>query len=539
MASPEPSPPPRPRLRLLLGVALATGLAAALMLLQHGGWLMALGRRPGTAHWVVLGSFGLGWALLVGPGARRAAERPLRLLLLGLLPLGLGGLAAGLTSGNLPQVDELRGHCDLLLAVSFEAGRLWMLGLLGTGALWLGCVPSLAARLPSGPARPSGALRGRWVMPALAALWALAVLLAFLDPLMPERGAVGGAAERGLWALALGLPALLAVGHGLRRASGPLASGAAAALGLAASGGLLLLALAGWVGGLLLGLGIPAFDWPGASFESSLVLATGLRSLGPALACGALLAAGCGLLGASRQNRRELLGLLGALAVVAALGASALSEQGAQFTERCQGLKLPGLHLPEARAGAVREPPDGPLGPTLWLTPGGAMLDDEFLPPGEARLPAAPAPGLRLRLALDRDAPLGRLGQWLVAAREAGYPRAGLVLLPAPPDEGRCALERRVFGLCLSARVAEFWLLPLELQGPPAALRLRLGPGGAELELGDLFRLRLPDPAPAWPAGARLELLLAAPEMKLGAFVRWLSALRGEERGRLELLLRP
>jgi hypothetical protein len=488
---PEEAGPRAPRLRLLCGALAAAGLGALALAWQGGTAWAGLPGQAGPTHAVVLAGFLLALGLLAGPLAPRLAERPLLPLLVGFLPLGLGALLAGLTAGNLPGVADLKGHCDLLLAVGFEAELLWALGLLGTAALWLGCLPAL---LPLLPAAPEGPLRGRAVQGGALALWAGAVAVAFVDGLMPERAAVGGAAVRGLWPLALGLPALVLAAHALRRAGGPRPAGAALAVAWTALGGLLCLALAAWLGAHAWGLEVMAFEleglgatpvWPGDALEASLVAATALRGLGPALALALAVAAGVAGWRSTRAGRRQALGLLGGSAAAALLALALLTEQAGAFEERCLGLSAPGLELGLADPGLPWAEDEARV---LWLFPQGMAFDDQPLDPRAPRLPAPDAPGERLLVALDRAAPAGRLLDALELAGRSGWGRFGLLLRPPPPDPGRCALEQRAFGLCLSARVDALRALPLAGPGEaptpgPGRLLANVLLGAEETEL--------------------------------------------------------
>jgi len=576
--SPSPQAGPAgaraPRLRLLLGALAAAGLGALALVWQGGAaWAGLLG-QAGTAHAIELAGFLLALGLLVGPVASRLAERPLLPLLVGLGPVGLGALLAALSAGNLPGVADLKGHCDLLLAVGCEAVTLWALGLLGTAALWLGSLPALLPLLPAGP---EGPLRGRATLGAALALWAAAAAVAFLDGLMPERGAVGGAAVRGLWPLALGLPALALAAHALRRAGGPRQAGAALAVAWAALGGLLCLALAAWLGARAWGLEVMAFEleglgalpaWPGDALEASLVAATALGGLGPALALALAFSAGLAGWRASRSGRRQAVGLLGGSATAALLAAALLVEQAGGFEERCRGLRAPGLEL--GLAG-----PDLPWAEeearVLWLLPQAVALDDQVLDPRAPVLPGPGQPGARLLVAVDRAARAGRLLDALAAAGRAGWRRFGLLLQPAPPDEARCALERRAFGLCLSARVEGLRALTFAGPGPganpaPGALlasvllgaeELELtfggfGPGTAPAELAPLGA-RVPRSGPdggrarlaealgaaraAFPDSRVAEIVVEDRELALAELLLWLEAVRGEGARFPELVL--
>ena len=486
----QPAPRP-PRLRLLLGALAALALGLLALLAQGGASWASLWAAAGPTHLAVALTFALALGLGAGPVATRLAARPLLPLLVGLAPLGAAALIAGLTAGNLPGMDDLKGHCDLLLAISCEAHLLWALGLAGAGVLWLGALAALWPRLP--PA-PDGSLRGRAPLLAAGALWSGALAAAFLDGLMPERGAVGGAAARGLWPLALGLPAVLGAAQALRRAGVPGAAGPALAAAWAWAGGGLALSLAGHFAARAWGLGVLAFElegvgalpvWPGDALEASLVAATALRWLGPALALVLAVAAGVGLWRGAPAVRRQALGLAGGAGVAAMLAVAMLVELGAAFEERCGGLRAPGLELPEA-AGAV---PWADAGlPVLAVLPGGLLLDGEPLDPAGPRLPSPAAPEASLLLAIDRGADSGRLLDAMAAAGRAGWGRFGLLLRPPPPAAARCALERRVFGLCLSARVDG--LGALSFGGPdqaapagPGRLVANLVVGAADLEL--------------------------------------------------------
>jgi hypothetical protein len=308
------------------GAVLLAGLQAdwGLDLLAQPDYLLA----AGLATWP-LAAVAAGWCCV-----RQLPDRPLRPLLVGLLPAGVAALLAELTSANL-ELLALGGDCAPWAMARFAAERLRVVGLLASAAVWAGCLPALLAE--AGPA----AGRPRWVVPAAGLLWLGAAGWSLLDPLLPAMASVGGPAVRGLWPLALALPAGWIWLQGLF-AGGQGAAERGLAWGLAAWGGLVGWGLGFWLLHRAAGLerlarwiarGDPA-AWPDW-FGAGLSLAACMLRLLPLAAAALLLAAVLRGRGLGRGARRRALGLLAGLVALGLIGLAAEQRLEARFAAAC------------------------------------------------------------------------------------------------------------------------------------------------------------------------------------------------------------
>ncbi len=315
-----------------LGQLGGLGLGLGLLQLTAGPAWTGLLHRPEPFLFVALGT----WALAAGVAcwgiARRAGAAPLWPVLVGLAPLVAGFLLAAMTSANRQMLAA--GGCGLWLSLSASAERLRVLGLLGSAAVWWGCLPGLL-RLPG----PGEIRRPVWGLPAIGVLLAGSLVWALVDPLAPATAAVGGPAVRGLWPVALGVPvAWLGWQGSSADARGPaaergLALAAAAWLGLlAALFGTWLLARADALRLLVAPAG-PAPAWP-AWYAAGQSLAAAAWPLAITAAAGLGLA---GWLVGPRSGRRRALGLLVGLGVMIVL---AVAHEGA-FSQRFAAQCLP------------------------------------------------------------------------------------------------------------------------------------------------------------------------------------------------------
>jgi hypothetical protein len=348
----NPPPEPQPLQRVVLGqlagaggVVLLAGVQAdwGLSLLAHPDYLLA----AGLVVWP-LAAVAAGWSCL-----RQLPGRPLRPLLVGLLPAGLAALLAELTSGNLGLL-ALGGDCAPWAMARFAAERLRVVGLLASGAIWIGCLPALLGSATPAAGRP------RWVLPAAGLLWLGAAVWSLLDPLLPAVASVGGPAVRGLWPLALALPAGWIWLQGLS-AAGDAAAERGLAWGLAAWGGLCAWGVGFWLVHRAAGLerlaewiaaGEPA-AWP-AWFGAGLSLAACMLRLLP-LAAAALLLAGwvCGRR-LDRAGRSRALALLAGLAVLGLIGLAAEGRLRDGFSAACRlGPAAEGLCAAERRVVGI------------------------------------------------------------------------------------------------------------------------------------------------------------------------------------------
>ena len=383
------------------------------------------------------------------------AERPLLALWLGMVPAALGLATASLGMGQSGLATRGADSCDVWLMAGFLSQRSTWLGLLAGGSMWLGALWPLIAGARE-RVHPGGK-ETIWVYSAAVVSLAGTFICTFLDPLLPSRAEVGGAAVREMWLPVAWIGALWLWARRiwwLRPASFRLAATLAAAIGLLALG----LAFVGYhraqglFGFMFDPLGVQA---QGAS--DGLVVAIAVLRSSPFVLLVVALSIAVVFWPSVTLPWRRAAYLLAAVLAIAALwlGTSAGLRTG--HGENCAGPPVAGIDLPVLNTGSTGRAmaPDGLV---LSLSPEQLWIDGQVLSNEDRLSEELEIDQVReqvVNLAVDREVRLQRLWGVVETMGRQGICRFKLLAEAATTRGNPCPRDRRLFGFCLENRRLE------------------------------------------------------------------------------------